>query len=191
MGLATGPDREPRCEMTASEVVAVVELLEEAGVPVWLDGGWAVDAAIGDQSRPHDDLDLVVELRHVDRLVRALGARRYALGRGQTPESIELVDSEGRQVDVHPVVFTPAGNGVYRMENGHDWIYPASGFAGEGRVSGGWVRCLTPEAQMLCHEGYEPHLSSYDDVWALSDAFGIPVPDAYRGPRESYPDRRA
>ncbi len=38
-----------------------------------------------------------------------------------------------------------------------------------GLVLGRRVRCLTPEAQMLCHTGYPPHLGSYDDVWALTD----------------------
>ena len=46
-----------------------------------------------------------------------------------------------------------------------------------------------PEAQMLCHTGYPPHLGSYDDVWALNRRFGIPVPDEYRGPRASYRQR--
>jgi hypothetical protein len=56
-------------------------------------------------------------------------------------------------------------------------------------VLGRRVRCLMPEAQMLCHTGYPPHLGSYDDVWALHRRFGIPLPDEYRGPRESYRKR--
>ena len=42
---------------------------------------------------------------------------------------------------------------------------------------------------MLCHSGYEPHLTSFDDVWVLSLQFGIAVPDEYRRPREAYAAR--
>ena len=49
--------------MTADDVVDLVDSLERAGVDVWLDGGWAVDAALARQTRAHDDLDVVVELR--------------------------------------------------------------------------------------------------------------------------------
>ncbi|MGA1371782.1 MAG: nucleotidyltransferase domain-containing protein, partial [Pseudomonadales bacterium] len=50
---------------------AVVELyvaLAGAGVDIWIDGGWAVDALVGRQTRPHNDLDIAVEARHVGSL---------------------------------------------------------------------------------------------------------------------------
>jgi len=90
---------------------------------------------------------------------------------------------------VHPVVFDELGNGLYRMEDGEDWTYPASGFSGIGHVRGRQARCLTPEVQLLCHTGYEPHVSSYDDVWALARTFDLQVPEEYRRPRGSYPPR--
>jgi lincosamide nucleotidyltransferase A/C/D/E len=74
---------------------------------------------------------------------------------GGAPKSFELVDVEGRQVDVHPVVFDEHGDGIYRLETDEDWAYPAAGFAGEGSVLGRAVRCLTPDVQVLCHAGYE------------------------------------
>ena len=50
------------------------------------------------------------------------------------------------------------GNGIYRITDGEDWTYPASGF-GTGIVAGREVMCLTPEVQNLCHStGYEPGL---------------------------------
>lgn len=175
--------------MSAADVVDLVGCLDDAGIAVWLDGGWAVDAALATQTRPHDDLDLVVELCDVGRLREVLGARGYALAAGGAPKSFELIDASGRQVDVHPVVLTDSGDGRYLMDDGEEWTYPAAGFSGEGRVLGRRVRCLTPEVQMLCHTGYEPHLGSFDDVWALHRRFGIPVPQEYRRPRGSYAPR--
>ena len=179
-----GPGRDPRVEMTAEDVVDLVSCLEAEGIDVWLDGGWAVDAALETQTRPHDDLDLVVELRAVEKLQEILGTRGYVLV-GEAPKSFEMIDDEGRQVDVHPVAFSESGDGIYRMDDDEDWIYPAAGFSGEGHVLGRHARCLTPEVQMLCHSGYEPHRTSFDDVWALNRRFDIPVPEEYRGSRES------
>ena len=44
--------------MTADAVLEVIATLEEASVRVWLDGGWGVDALLGEQTRNHADLDL-------------------------------------------------------------------------------------------------------------------------------------
>jgi lincosamide nucleotidyltransferase A/C/D/E len=141
------------------------------------------------QTRPHDDLDLVIELCNVPRLQKVLECQSYLLVGGGAPKSFEMTDSEGRQVDLHPVVLSDSGDGVYLMDSGEQWIYPAAGFTGTGRVLDRYVRCLTPEVQILCHSGYKPHRGSYDDVWALSQRFGIPVPTEYRRSRESYPLR--
>jgi lincosamide nucleotidyltransferase A/C/D/E len=175
-----GPEREPRLDMAAADVVEVVDDLEGAGVDVWLDGGWGVDALLGEQTRQHDDLDLVVPLGAVPALREALAQRGYELVGGGAPMSFELTDDEGRQVDVHPVLLTARGDGVYRMRTGEDWIYPAAGFAGWGSVLGRRVLCLTPEVQMLCHAEYEPDAEDFHDVEALRDRFGIEVPDQYR-----------
>ena len=47
--------------MRAQDVLEIVAYLDAAGVRVWLDGGWGVDALLGEQTRPHKDLDIVVE----------------------------------------------------------------------------------------------------------------------------------
>lgn len=176
--------------MPAADAVDLVTTLEGAGIVLWLDGGWAVDAALETQTRPHDDLDVVIELHDVEKLREILETRGYVLAGGGPPKSLELTDPSGRQVDVHPVVFTDSGDGSYLMENDEEWLYPAAGFAGKGRILGCPVRCLTPEVQMLCHTGYAPHVSSFDDVWALSRHFGLPVPEEYRRPRSSYVRRQ-
>jgi lincosamide nucleotidyltransferase A/C/D/E len=173
-----GPAREPRHEMEADEVVALLGALEEAGVQTWLDGGWGVDALLGRQTRPHDDLDLVVPLADVPTLRRVLAERGYRVAGGGAPMSIELLDAAGRQVDVHPVVFDDAGNGVYLMRTGEEWTYPAEGFTGAGAVLGRAVRCLSPETQILCHQGYELDEDDVDDLRALREAFGVELPRA-------------
>lgn len=171
-----GPGRRPRHEMEVEEAVAIVEALERSGVRAWLDGGWGVDALLRRQTRPHDDLDLVVALADVPKLKDVLAQRGYAVVGGGAPMSFELVDEHGRQVDVHPVVFNERGDGVYLMRTGQEWSYPAAGFAGRGSVLGREVHCLSAEVQVLCHEGYELDAEDLRDLQALHEAFGVRLP---------------
>jgi len=166
--------------MSAEDVADLVGLLADVGVEVWLDGGWGVDALLGEQTRPHDDLDLVAQLQDVPTLQEALARRGFLLAGGGAPMSFELTDDEGRQVDVHPVVFDERGDGVYRMRDGGDWLYPANGFAGVGHVGGRRVRCRTAEVQLLCHGGYEPDADDLHDMRALADRFGLELPEGQK-----------
>ena len=62
-------------EMRAESVVDLLRLFEAAGIDVWLDGGWAVDAALGEQTRSHKDLDIILQCTDLPRLREILGAR--------------------------------------------------------------------------------------------------------------------
>jgi lincosamide nucleotidyltransferase A/C/D/E len=167
--------------MDTAELIRVVELLSSNGIEVWLDGGWGVDALLERQTREHDDLDLVAHLDDSSRLIAALEAAGYELVAGGPPKSFVLVDAGGRQVDVHPVVFDDArGGGVYQMDDGREWVYPSQGFTGRGQVAGIHVRCLTPEVQVLVHDGYELTDKDYRELHLLHDRFGVELPNRYR-----------
>jgi len=182
MTRATGRDRRPKADMDAARVLDVLRCLERRGAVVWLDGGWAVDALLGEQTRPHDDLDLVASLEDVASIHESLKERGYALAGGGAPGSVELVDAAGHQVDVHPVSFTDTGDGLYRMASGEHWVYPAEGFAGAGQILSCQVRCLTAEVMMVCHStGYALDETHRRDAAALSERFAIPVPDYRSG----------
>lgn len=123
-------------DMSASALVELLVLIEATGIEVWLDGGWGVDALIGKQSRPHKDVDILVRVADVARLEAILASRGVATRRGSPPDSFVLRDDLGLEVDVHAVVFDSHGNGLYRMETGEIWVYPAEGFTGRGVVDG-------------------------------------------------------
>jgi lincosamide nucleotidyltransferase A/C/D/E len=135
MARIAGPDREPHTDMAAEDVVDRVDSLEAAGIGVRLDGGWGVDALLGKQTRTHDDLGLVAPLDAVPRLQEALARRGYTVVGGRAPVSFEMTDDEGRQVDVHPVVFTTSGGAIYRVRSGEEWIYPAPASGASGTCS--------------------------------------------------------
>jgi lincosamide nucleotidyltransferase A/C/D/E len=169
------------------DVIEILDALTSAGIEAWLDGGWGVDALLGEQTRPHQDLDLVVRLEDVARLRSALAPAGFELVEGVPESNFVLRDGRGREVDVHPVRFDDAGDGVYRMEDGGDWIFPAAGFVGRGVVGGRDVRCLTPEVQMLGHAGgYEPHETDFHDMRLLHERFGT----ALQGPYAAKPGER-
>jgi lincosamide nucleotidyltransferase A/C/D/E len=161
--------------MRAADVIEVVGALEGSSVEVWVDGGWGVDALLEEQTREHDDLDVVVGVDHLPRLIVVLANLGYTEIRTwpDSPEVIVLRDADDRRVDVHPVRFDTDGNGVQKIEGGKEWTFPSAGFAGAGTVGGRSVRCLTPEVQILCHAGYELDADDIRDVKALQTRFGV------------------
>src|SRR4029453_18580022 len=110
------PDRESSTRMmTSADVCGLYGRLRALGVEVWIDGGWGVDALLERQTRSHDDLDIVIQQTDVPKLRRLLEAEGYRdVQRDETsPWNFVLGDDQGREVDVHAVVFDSTGNGLY------------------------------------------------------------------------------
>jgi hypothetical protein len=164
--MRAGRGRAPQRDMSAEDVVAIVRRLQRAGLPVWLDGGWGVDALVRRQTRPHDDLDVVVRIEDVAAVERELAALGYERAGGGPPMSFESVDADGRQIDVHPI----AADGAYVNRDGTIWHYPLRGLAGKGAVAGQGVDCLTAETQVICHGGYELDDDDLHDLRLLRPA---------------------
>jgi len=174
--------------MGAERVLDLLAHLADRAITVWLDGGWAIDALLGAQTRSHDDLDLVTRVQDNDRIVAALEELGYTVAYDASPSCFVLVDAAGNQVDVHPVALQANGDGVYQMENGSEWIFPAAGFAGHGQILGREVPCLTPEVVLMNHTtGYELDEAHERDVVALSERYGLPLPPYARAPRPAPP----
>jgi lincosamide nucleotidyltransferase A/C/D/E len=83
-------------------LLAIVDLLEADGIGVWLDGGWGVDALLGRQTREHDDLGLVVELFHTDRIIDLLRCLGYSQVAGAPPKSFVMVGARGAKSTFTP-----------------------------------------------------------------------------------------
>jgi lincosamide nucleotidyltransferase A/C/D/E len=166
----------PQADMDASRVVRLVSMLEAAGVGVWLIGGWAIDALVGKQHRPHDDLDILIADADVERAGLVLSGEGYQ-GDIARVGSTYVVDAAGHQIDVHVVSIRADGTAVYRMEDDEAWTYPPGALNGRGEVLGKVVRCVSAEMMMLDHTtGYPLDAIHQSDVEALSAAFGIRVP---------------
>lgn len=167
--------------MGARDVVEIVDGLEAAGVPVWLDGGWGVDALIGRATRAHDDLDLVLALDRADAARRALVGLGFAVIEDAATACFVARDPRDRRVDVHTVVFDAEGGGLQRLEDGGLWRSPPEGFSGRGRVGGREVACLSAAVQVLCHSGYEPDEMDRRDLRLLAESRDLTLPAPYTG----------
>jgi lincosamide nucleotidyltransferase A/C/D/E len=177
MAERTGKIRQPQAPMSAARAAAILGELEARGIVVWLEGGWGIDALLEQETREHDDLDVIVSLDQVEAIETALRELGFETKRGEAPLSFEVVDGHGRQVDVHPVSFLPSGEGLYLMEGGRDWTYPAHSFAGTGEIAGRPMRCLTPDIALVCHStGYALDAVHQRDVEALCERFSLPLP---------------
>jgi lincosamide nucleotidyltransferase A/C/D/E len=165
------------------DVVEVVDLLAAAGIRCWLAGGWGVDALIGRQTRTHADLDLIVDqgdaaaaesvlAEHGFRLVPESvpgSGHRYAPG-AVMPVRVLLQDRAGRVVDLHPVDV----RGWPRLPS------VSEGFA-TGVVAGRAVDCVSVEAQIAGHRGYELPDRERRDLELLERMLATP-PDSRRTP---------
>jgi lincosamide nucleotidyltransferase A/C/D/E len=167
--------------LDVTDVLGILDQLDRAGLVVWLDGGWGIDALLGRHSRPHEDLDLVIS-RDACALAQAVltpvGFQHDLAAVPGLPARLALVDGDGRRVDLHPVVFDRQGNGWQELGGGAWGEYPAEGLRGVGMVAGRQVRCLTPQLQVRHHLGYPLGTTDRHDLGLLAERFGVAVPPA-------------
>jgi lincosamide nucleotidyltransferase A/C/D/E len=164
----------------ADQVVELVDRLRGEGVTAWVDGGWGVDALVGEQTRPHADLDLVVDVSAIEQLLTVLSAQGFEVIRDWLPTAIALGHPDGREVDLHPVILTPDGGGDQVQRDGVTrWHYAAPTIG----IIGGWsVSCCTVETQVEAHLGYEPNDTDRADMHVLAKRFGLRLPEPYGRP---------
>jgi lincosamide nucleotidyltransferase A/C/D/E len=100
--------------LSPDQVIEVLDRLDAAELTVWLDGGWGVDALLGEQTRAQDDLDLAIARSDCVRAQEALaelGFRHAPEVEPGLPARVVLWAADGREVDFHPLLFDVSGNG--------------------------------------------------------------------------------
>ena len=162
--------------MTACDAAELLTLLERHGLEIYVDGGWAVDALLGQQTREHNDLDIALPHSQVPMLRELLGSRGYTERlRDDTWEcNFVLTDTTGHELDVHSFSLDEAGNNVFGV------AYRSEHLTGTGSIDGRPVRCISPEWLIKFHSGYQLDENDYHDVRMLCERFGIDLPQEYR-----------
>jgi lincosamide nucleotidyltransferase A/C/D/E len=166
--------------MNSADVIQLYTALEKLGVEIWIDGGWGVDALLGEQTRSHKDLDIAIEQKDILMLRQFLQTRGYRDIKLEDAKSWNFVlgDENSKEIDVHVIVLDDMGNGLYGPpEKGA--MYPAASLTGTGVVEDRTVRCISPEWMVKFHSGYQLKEKDFRDVSALCKKFGIDLPAAY------------
>lgn len=181
--------------MHAEEVVALYTLLAGRGVRVWVDGGWGIDALLGEQTRPHKDFDVLVPFDDLVALTDVLAARGFTLkeiwgenrwvahaarlrligrenrGGSEVATAFVLRDGSGHEIDIHALTFDRRGYGIPTWDA--DVVYPPDALAGRGTIAGTPVRCLSAGMQMATHTGYTLQAKDFQDLRLLHERFGV------------------
>jgi len=173
-----GPSRDRlRGAMKMEQVLTVLAALEAQDVPVCLAGGWGVDALVGRQTRSHDDLDIVIDNyeHEVQRAVEALAPLGFRLIESYQrpvlmPRITVLEDDSGRLMDLNSIDWQRLSTRVASL--GADDVTPLAlrrKVIASGTLGGRPVPCLSAEAQLLFHDGFDLSLPQQLDVRVLRD----------------------
>ncbi len=176
--------------INSQDAVFIYKLLVENDIPAWLTGGWGIDALLGEQTRPHKDLDVIVLFDDLARLGELLSREGFSLKElwsenrwvsdaqgAETATAFVLHDLDGREIDVHAMRLDEQGNGIPAWDF-EGRTFTRQDLAGQGRIAGLAVRCLTPEAQIERHTGYELPDKQRGDLELLHKKFSIEVRNA-------------
>jgi lincosamide nucleotidyltransferase A/C/D/E len=175
--------------VTTEDVIKIFKLLETNDIKFWLSGGWGIDALLGEKTRPHKDLDVIMLLEDVHRLFDIMAQDGYQLKMiweenlwvadpqgNKIPTAFVLHDQDGREFDAHAIRLDEDGNGNPAWDAG-DFIFTKEHLAGMGVINGVEIQCLTPESQVICHAGYELPVPHQRDMELLHGKFGVAYPD--------------
>lgn len=155
--------------MDAADVISLHRALVAAGAPVWLMGGWGIDALAGRQTRSHHDVDLLVDIADLERLRVCLIRLGFVLKYTwddevrwirhdqwssplEQPSAFVYGHADGREVDVH--VVQQSEDGEVEMLWNVPYAFTAAGLSATGAIDGHSLPCLSREMQLQAHIGY-------------------------------------
>jgi len=186
-------------KVRAEDVIRIYQNLSAHNVQAWLTGGWGIDALLQTQTRPHKDLDVIILVEDIVRMRELLSHDGYDLNHlwpenswivdangVEVPTAFVLQDSEGREVDAHAIRLDDQGGGIPAWLN-DGLVFRMEDLAGKGMIAGVAVRCLSPEMQMVCHEGYDLPDEQFRDLELLEEKFDIQSPHGNPFSRRSLP----
>ena len=150
---------------------------------------WGIDALLGEQTRPHKDLDLIMHVDNVVPLCVLLGRQGYMLKElweenqwvtdrvgHRVPTAFVLYDAAGCELDLHVLRLDEKGNEVPAWEVEEGVVLRGRDLAVEGKVVGQTVRCLSPDVQMQWHTGYVLPEEQVQDLKRLHQRFKVAYP---------------
>jgi lincosamide nucleotidyltransferase A/C/D/E len=163
----------------AKNVVELLGRLANLGIDVWVGGGWGVDALLGRETRPHDDLDVSIRAHDEAVVLDLLQSSGFEVVTDWRPVRVALRHPTIGEIDVHPLHFEPDGSAWLPDLDGGRFDFPVGGFT-SGKILGRRVPCITARLQLQFHLGYPPTATDRADMEALAAGGLIALPDEYR-----------
>jgi lincosamide nucleotidyltransferase A/C/D/E len=161
--------------MTAEYVVWFYNQLIDLEIETWVDGGWAVDALLGKQLRPHNDLDIAMQWKDVPRLREFLAGQGYEQVREDSQWNFVLADDKGHEIDVHAFVYDQSGEIVDGI------MYPTKALSETGTIAGQEVNCILAKYMVeFLAPWIHQHPHKYlEAVSELCKAYNFDLPQEY------------
>lgn len=157
-----------------NDVAWLLEVMSGCGIEPIVVGGWGVDALAGEQSRPHRDLDVLVQHEFVETISSKLLSAGFAVATDWLPVRVELSDVErDRHVDIHPIFDDGRGGWWQHGRDDTKFEYPAAVLT-TGLIGAVPVQCLTAAKQRDLHAGYELREQDAHDLGVL-DVLPSPI----------------
>jgi lincosamide nucleotidyltransferase A/C/D/E len=166
--------------MSANQVAALQRRLSDRGLDWCVVGGWGVDALLGEQTREHKDLDVLLPLVALHGTLELLQDEGFRLAHTWSesrplagsapllnepiPSAFVLTDAEAREVDVH--VYDVVDERIVNLWD-TDRVLAPDDLDAAGAIGGIEVRCMTAAMQVVCHQGYDLPLAHAQDVRRL------------------------
>lgn len=103
--------------------------LDQARLPYWFIGGWAVDVHLGRISRDHSDIDIALERADRDAFVAIVAARGFTPVPSEDSSAVETFTAPTVKLEVTYLAIDDNGRTV--TPGFEHWPYPAGAFVSE------------------------------------------------------------
>ena len=164
--------------MRLETVLEIVDAFVGSEIPVWIGGGWGIDALVGMQTREHDDLDIAIRQEDESSALSLLDEMGFHIVEDQDwrPVRVGLRGAYGEEVDLHPVTFDGTGIGWQaNLGSLPPFRYPPDQLV-VGTLGERPVPCIGPQLQLQFHFGYEAAEKDRRDVRLLCERLGLELP---------------
>ena len=156
-----------RKEITTKEdLMTIINLLENANIKYWIDGGWGVDILAGKQTRNHRDIDVDFDAQHTEELLKILLKYGYEVDTDWKPVRIELYSEKYGYLDIHPFILNEDGTSKQADLEGGFYEFE-KGFFSNAIFEGKTIPCISLKGQKIFHSGYELRDKDKQDISVL------------------------
>ena len=169
--------------ITKEDVIQIVDFLKTNGIHIWLTGGWGIDTLLGQQTRDHKDLDILVQRDDLQKTTHLFNTNGYSLKEiwsenrpvidrygNQIDTAFVLNDESGREIDLHTFHFE-GDQVIPDWEDSEGFHITRSGLDHTGSIAGVQVRCISAQSQFLLHTGYSLPDYQVQDMQLLKEKY--------------------